>query len=201
MTPGKTGCYAARPLTPDRWADLEIVFGSSGGYCGCWCMYWRAPRKDYEGPARKEMKARFRRRVAKGPPPGLIAYSGKNEPVGWVQITPRPDVPNWSGARRLSAPENPEEADDVTVWAINCFVVRREWRRKGVSKALLAAAVAHARKLGARAIDACPVAAGDEARPAVSLYHGTAAMFQRAGFIEIARRRDDRPLMRLAIRR
>ncbi|MEE2690380.1 MAG: GNAT family N-acetyltransferase [Pseudomonadota bacterium] len=89
----------------------------------------------------------------------------------------------------------------MTVWAINCFVVRREWRRKGVSKALLAAAVAHARKLGARAIDACPVEAGDEARPAVSLYHGTAAMFQRAGFTEIARRRDDRPLMRLAIKR
>lgn len=201
MTAKAKSDYAVRPLTPDRWSDLETVFGASGGYCGCWCMYWREPRKDYEGPARKEMKARFKRRVSNGPPPGLIAYSKDGEPVGWAQVTPRPDVPNWNGARRLSAPADPADAEDGKVWALNCFVIRRDWRRKGVSKALLAAAVAHAKKGGARALDACPVEAADKARPAVSLYHGTAAMFVRAGFAEIARRRDDRPLMRLEFKR
>jgi hypothetical protein len=37
------------PLTPERWADLETVFGGGRGDCGrCWCMYWRLPRRDFE---------------------------------------------------------------------------------------------------------------------------------------------------------
>lgn len=190
--------FQTRPLTPARWADLEAVFGPAGGYCGCWCMYWRAPRRDFEDPsARKKMKSRFKKRVEGGPPPGLIAYAPDGEPIGWAQVAPRPDVPNWNGPRRLSTPPDPTEAEDREIWAINCFVVRRNWRGKGVSKALLAAAIAFAQKNGARALDACPVEVNGETRAPVSIYHGTAAMFERAGFVEIARRRDDRPLMRL----
>jgi hypothetical protein len=46
------------------------------------------------------------------------------------------------------------------------------------------------------ALDACPVEAGAD-RPPSSLYHGLASTFRRAGFREVARRRADRPLMRL----
>lgn len=190
-----------RPLTPDRWGDLEAVFGPSGGYCGCWCMYWRAPRRDFEDKtARKKMKARFKARVKRGPPPGLIAYNGEDEPVGWIQVGPRPDTPNWNGPRRLSAPVDAADANDAQVWSINCFVVRRGFRGAGVARALLSAAVAWARRNGARAVDACPVDTGGERRNPVSLYHGAAAMFKRAGFVESARRRADRPLLRLALK-
>jgi GNAT superfamily N-acetyltransferase len=193
--------FRARPLTPDRWPDLEAVFGPAGGYWGCWCMYWRAPRSDFTDPVKRtKLKSRFKRRVADGPPPGLIAYAPGGEPVGWAQVAPRLDVPNWNGPRRLSAPPETTEAEDPKVWAVNCFVVRRDWRGKGVAKALLAAAVAFARKSGARFLDACPVDVNGEMRPPVSIYHGTAAMFKRAGFVEIARRRGDRPLMRLDLR-
>jgi hypothetical protein len=47
-------------------------------------------------------------------------------------------------------------------------------------------------------LDACPVDA-DANRPPVSLYHGVASTFRRAGFREVARRRPDRPLMRLRL--
>jgi hypothetical protein len=36
---------------------------------------------------------------------------------------------------------------------------------------------------------------------AVSLYVGHAGVFERAGFREVARRKDNRPLMRLDLRR
>lgn len=159
-------------------------------------MYWRAQRSDFVGPQRKTMKARFRRRVKAGPPPGLIAYA-EGEPVGWLQVGPRADVPNWNGRRRLSAPLDEREAGDPSVWGVSCFVVRREWRGKGVSRALLAAALGWAQANGARCLDACPVEIAGEKKPPASLYHGTAEMFRRAGFEEIARRRDDRPLLRL----
>jgi len=66
----------------------------------------------------------------------------------------------------------------------------------GISRALLDGAVKWARKNGARVLDACPVDP-DAKRPPISLYHGVASTFRRAGFREIVRRRDDRPLMRL----
>jgi hypothetical protein len=36
------------PLTPERWADFERLFGPRGAYGGCWCMYWRITRSTIE---------------------------------------------------------------------------------------------------------------------------------------------------------
>ena len=157
-------------------------------------MYWRLPRTQFEGPARKSLKQKFRAIVKKSPP-GLIAYRGA-APVGWIQFGPRAATPNWNGARRTSAPVRADEAADPRVWAVNCFVVPREHRGEGVAAALLAGAINYARSRRAHKIDACPVETEDKANPA-SIYHGVASMFERAGFEEIARRRDNRPLMRL----
>ena len=140
MNPSDEPVYQRRALTPERWPDLETVFGPSGACWGCWRLCGRAPRRDFVGPQRKTMKARFRRRVKAGPPPGLIAYAG-GEPVGWAPVGPRADTPNWNGRRRLSAPLEEREAGDPSVWGVSCLVVRREWRGNGVSRALLAAAL------------------------------------------------------------
>lgn len=111
----KTAAIACNPLTPERWSDFEKVMGSNGGFCGCWCMYWRLPRGAFEGPARKTLKAKFRKLVKEGPPPGIIAYRGE-DPVGWVQVGPRANTPNWNGARRLSAPPDAADAADPDCW-------------------------------------------------------------------------------------
>ncbi len=188
--------YRFAPLTPDRWDDLVVVFGRGRGVCSqCWCMYWRAPRKEFEAALGDRNKRAFKARVEAGPPPGLLAYAG-DEPVGWVQVGPRADVPQWNGARRLSAPGPGVSADDPGVWGISCFAVRVGWRGKGVATALLDAAIDWARSNGARLVEACPVAA-ETKRQNISLYHGVASTFARAGFVEVARRRPDRPLMRL----
>jgi GNAT superfamily N-acetyltransferase len=194
----QTGDVTTAPLTLDRWKDLVVVFGSGRGVCSqCWCMYWRLPRREFEASLRTGNRRLFHARVAAGPPPGLIAYAD-GEPAGWVQIGPRSDVPNWNGPRRLSAPTPEAPADDPRVWAISCFATKAGWRGQGIHTALLAAAVDWARENGARIVDACPVEV-DEKRQPISLYHGVASTFRRAGFKEVARRRDDRPLMRLKI--
>ena len=36
------------PVTPDRWDDLERLFGASGAYSGCWCTWWRLGSKEWE---------------------------------------------------------------------------------------------------------------------------------------------------------
>jgi GNAT superfamily N-acetyltransferase len=186
------------PLTPERWADLEKVFGGGRGDCGrCWCMYWRLPRRDFEASLGDKARQLFRARVEAGPPPGLVAYRD-GDPVGWVQVGPRADVPRWNGARRLTAPMHDAPADDPCVWGISCFVTRSGCRRQGIATALLAGATRWARENGARLLDACPVDTCSN-RPPTALYHGIASTFREAGFREVARRRPDRPLMRLAL--
>lgn len=193
--------FAAFPLTPDRWEDLVTVFGGGDGKgdCGrCWCMWWRLPRASVVDGLGKENKALFRKRVRAGPPPGLVGYD-EEEPVGWVQVGPRADVPNWNQPRRLTAPLDPDDAGDPTAWGISCFVVRAGYRRRGYFGGLLDAAIDWARDNDARVLDACPVDTQDR-RPAAGLYHGLAPAFRDRGFTELARRRPDRPLMRLSLR-
>jgi GNAT superfamily N-acetyltransferase len=92
--------------------------------------------------------------------------------------------------------------DDTPVWSIVCFVVGRRSRGQGVAKALLDAAVHYARDHGATTLEAYPVDLADGERIAsASVYRGTVAMFERAGF-EVAERRrapgakTERPIMR-----
>lgn len=156
------------------------------------------PRKAFDAALKsKAAEALFRKEVGSGPPPGVLAYRGE-DPVGWVRVSPRKAAPQWNGVRRTSAPVDPSEIDDEGVWAITCFVVPRAERGQGVATALLQGAIAFAEENGARAIDACPVEAEGEKNPA-SIFHGVASMFARAGFVEIARRKPSRPLMRLSL--
>ena len=36
------------PASGSRWADLEALFGERGACGGCWCMFWRVPRKQFD---------------------------------------------------------------------------------------------------------------------------------------------------------
>lgn len=196
--PKSSSTLVCRPLTPALWPDLKTVFGPAGGCWGCWCQAWMLPRKDFDAALKsKTAEAHFRNEIDSGPTPGLLAYRGE-DPVGWVRVSPRRAAPQWNGPRRTSAPLDPSEIEDDGIWAITCFVVPRAERGQGVATALLQGAIAFAEENGARAIDACPVEADGEKNPA-SIFHGVASMFARAGFVEIARRRDLRPLMRLSV--
>ena len=40
--------FSYKPLTEALWNDLELLFGKNGAYGGCWCMFWRIKRKDFD---------------------------------------------------------------------------------------------------------------------------------------------------------
>jgi hypothetical protein len=181
------------PLTPDRWRDLETLFGPDrGANSGCWCMWWRLTRPAWRQMPKAERKARFRKIVKDGPPVGLIALWA-NEPVGWVQVAPRRATPTFNTSP-VAAPGDPNDDLD-RVWAITCFYIATAGRRTGVANALAAAAVAHAFAHGAAAIEACPKE--PDGRASGDLFMGTPSVFRRLKFREVARRTPARPLMRL----
>jgi GNAT superfamily N-acetyltransferase len=176
-----------RPLTPDLWPALEDLFGKAGASNGCWCMYWRLGGA-YGRRPRSENRADFQAIVSEGPPPGLLAFEGERA-VGWCQVTPRSDLPWLDKARNLG------RVDEAPVWVVSCFFIRRTHRRKGVASALIAAALAAAKRAGVPALEAYPI---DVSRPGATRnrYTGVAASFERAGFKVVARRAADRPIMR-----
>jgi GNAT superfamily N-acetyltransferase len=177
-----------RPLTPELWPALEELFGKNGACSGCWCMYWRIGSA-YRKRPRGKNKAAFRAVVDSGPPPGLLAFDG-DLAVGWCQLTPRDALPWLDRAWRL------ERVDQLPVWSISCFYIRIGYRRKGVTAALIAAAIAVAKRAKAPALEAYPL---DAALTPSASSTGFATTFERAGFKTVARHVAPRPIMRFEL--
>jgi GNAT superfamily N-acetyltransferase len=89
--------------------------------------------------------------------------------------------------------------DDRPVWSITCFYIEAKARRQGVMAGLIEAAIAYARRNGADLLEAYPwdVASGGLAD--ARAYMGTRPPFAKLGFKEAARRRPQRPLMRIEV--
>jgi GNAT superfamily N-acetyltransferase len=186
-----------RPLTPGLWPDFEALFGKQGGCYGCWCTYFRLPPAARRENTAQRNKDFIRARVEAGPPPGLLAFE-EGKAVGWMQIGPRADVPEWNNARRASAPLGPDDRNDPRVWAISCFFIHASARGRGLSHRLVAAGVAFARGGGARLLEACPM---DYAKVphSAGLFVGSTRVFEKAGFVRVAQRKAGRPLVRLEL--
>ena len=187
-----------RPLTPERWGDLESVFEARGCSVarGCWCMYYRVSGKasGFTRPGdtqRARSKAALRKLAAQDPPPGLIGYRGTT-PVGWVALGPREDFAKLANSPTM------KPVDGEPVWSIVCFVVPSEYRKQGVAGELLAGAVAFARKRGVKLLEAYPVDKGVKGASDAPWF-GSKRLFDEAGFEEVLRRKPARPIVRLAL--
>jgi GNAT superfamily N-acetyltransferase len=178
------------PVTPDRWDDLERLFGPGGAYANCWCTWFVLTSRGWEDTPPAGRRALMAGMVADGEEPGLLAYRD-GEPVGWVAVGPR------SRYARMMSPHAVvyRPLDDRPSWVINCFFVSRPERRSGVASALLDAAVAFAFDRGARLIEAYPLDLERASPTDASLYVGSLRMFLDAGFEEVARIKD-RPVVR-----
>jgi GNAT superfamily N-acetyltransferase len=177
---GKLGTtIRVEAASPDRWADLAILFESDGPR-GCWCQYWRQSSGAYSAGGPGSGERNLRALVDGGPPaPGLIAFDD-GEPVGWVGLGPRASMERLVRSRTIPA------IDEVPVWSIICFKVRVGHRRKGVAKALLAAAIDYAFAHGAPAIEAYPIDPEGKRLDVSFSYVGFTRMFEAAGFERIA---------------
>ena len=182
-----------KPLTPGRWADFEKLFGPRGACAGCWCMFWKLPNRDFQSLAYDGNKAAQKAIVESGHAPGLLAYHGR-EAVGWIAVEPRSQYPRLARSRVLAP------VDEQPVWSISCFFTRRDVRGKGVTAALLKACVEHVRKHGGKIVEGYPTEPKGGKLPAAFAYTGLASAFRDAGFTEVARRSETRPIFRYVIR-
>src|SRR5207253_588917 len=88
-------------VTPERWPDLRRLFGANGACGGCWCMWWKLPRRDFVRGKGAGNERELRAIVRSGAAPGLLAYEG-DRPVGWCAIEPRDAYPRFESSRVLA---------------------------------------------------------------------------------------------------
>jgi len=187
---------AVEPAHPDRWDDVVAAFGRRGeDPSWCWCRRFLGVA---EGSGPTDNRAALRHEIENSlVEPGLIAYLD-GRPVGWTRVMPRSALP---GVRANTALRRVLPVDPGAWW-VTCFAVDQRARGNGVGTALLNAAVAHASRHGATAVEGHPVDVDALRASRVSgsaIFTGTLAMFLAAGFTEVARTYPSRPVMRRAL--
>lgn len=181
------------PVTPDRWNDLEALFGPRGAVGGCWCMWWRLKRSEFDQQKGAGNRAALQAIVTADEVPGLLAYV-EEQPVGWVSLGPRENFPVLERSRVL------KRVDDQPVWSVVCFFIAKPYRRQNVSLKLLQAAVDYARTHAAQIVEGYPEEPRPGQAPHPFVFTGLASTFRQAGFVEVLRRSETRPIMRYMIR-
>lgn len=186
-----TADLTIHPATPARWPDVEAVFHDCADARRCWCAYWYLPNRDFKAGWGEGNRHVLRDRVAAGLEPGVLAYAG-GEPAGWAGVAPRADFDRL----RRSKPLAPLDTQPIpgSVWALNCFVVRKAQRRRNMMRPLIRGAVAHAVAHGATVVEAYPV--DSDKLSSWDLFLGSMAAFHETGFVEVARRLPRRPILR-----
>lgn len=174
-----------RPLTAARVDDVKTVTRGTSG-AACWDLFPRytGAQQRALGIARSGARTEERRRAAlaklarrRKNSAGLVAYQD-GEPIGFISLGQRHD---FSVVERSRATP---PVDDVPAWVIPCITVRRSHRGKGVSIAMIRAAVDYAGARGAPAVEAYPRASRTRVHDDYAFF-GTEPMFRKAGFQQV----------------
>jgi len=167
------------PATPDRWSDLESLFGTSGADAGCWCMSWRQTEAQLANATSESNRVLFKGQIDSAVSPGLLGYMG-DKAVGWCGVSPRASFVRLEHHRHFQNPTT-----DKAIWTIICLFVSKQARKQGIASGLLNAAVKYAIANGAQAIEAYPVNSHGKPLTAKEAFPGTVPMFLKVGFKEI----------------
>jgi len=175
MTTGHSRCEI-HPLSPERLPDYLRFFDGDAfadnprwASCYCQCFYEDHSRIVWSERTATENRERACERVSGRSMQGYLAYLG-DDVVGWCNAAPR----------NLLRALDDEPIDDAdSVGTILCFVVRPQFRGRGIARALLANACEGFRKQGLRVAEANP-------RPTASTpaeqHFGPLSMYLGAGF-------------------
>ena len=181
------------PLTKENWKNFENLFGEKGACAGCWCMFWRIRRKEYNASRGAGLKRKMKKLVQDGTIPGILAYDN-DKPIGWCSVAPREEFPVLENSKVL------KRIDNKPVWSVVCFFIKKEYRKKGLSVDLLNAVKIYVKNNKGKLIEGYPVEPKTGKTADVFAWTGLASAFRKAGFKEIIRRSETRPIMRYSIK-
>ena len=181
-----------KPVTMVEWPDMQRLFGPNGADGGCWCMWWRIKRSEFNRMHGEENRRAMEAIIRSGEVPGLIAYL-RNEPIGWCSVAPREAFPVLDRSPVL------KRVDNQPVWSIVCFYVLQRYRHCGLTRHLIDAALDYARANGAQIVETYPVDPETSRFDPGGAFPGTIGTFRKLGFKEVARRSKRRAVLRYVL--
>jgi GNAT superfamily N-acetyltransferase len=162
-------------LLPDWLAFFDHdAFADNPEWAPCYCTFFHADsaEKPFEERGGPENRAAACALLAAGRMAGYLAYAG-GKVVGWCHAAPRLLIPNVQLDPRRAVD------DAERVGAVVCFVIAAPYRRRGIARALLDAALDGFRRQGLAIAEAYPRQySTDDA----DNYHGPLALYLQAGF-------------------
>ena len=67
-----------KPVTTTEWPDMQRLFGPNGADGGCWCMWWRIKRSEFDRKHGEENRRAMEAIIRRGEVPGQLAYLEKS---------------------------------------------------------------------------------------------------------------------------
>jgi GNAT superfamily N-acetyltransferase len=178
------------PLTMNNWKKFVQLFGTKGACGNCWCMFYRLkPQTFKEGKKNNGNRDAMKEVICEGQPAGLMAFH-KDEPIAWCAFAPREAFIKLENSRVH------KRIDDKAVWSIPCTFIAKNYRRKGVSVALLKGVIAFSRSKGIKIIEAYPAIPTQQKLPDSFAWIGLYKSFEKAGFTIVDRTSKNRPMVR-----
>ena len=178
------------PLSRANWTKFVELFGPRGACGQCWCMYYRLSKAEFlEGKADGGNKEAMQSLVRSNLPTGILAFY-EGQPVAWCAFAPREHF------LKLEKSRVHKRIDNQPVWSIPCFFVGKNFRRQGISVALLKGVVKYAQAHGIKIIEAYPTIPTSETLPDSFAWIGLYKSFERAGFEIVDRTSKNRPMVR-----
>jgi ribosomal protein S18 acetylase RimI-like enzyme len=127
--------------------------------------------------------------IERGEYDGYLLYRG-SQPIGWCQVGPRD--------RLLKLCEQFSLEPDPETWAITCFLIHPDFRRRGFAGTLLGAVLEDLPARGVRRVEAFP-RRGPNLDP-LDLWNGPEELFRSVGF-KVFREDPIRPILVRHLRR
>lgn len=178
------------PLSKNNWGKFVQLFGDRGACGNCWCMWPRLTRMEFqEGKENEGNKSAMKELVWAGKPAGILGFY-EDLPIAWCAFAPREDF------LKLEKSRVHKRIDDQPVWSIPCFFIDKNFRKLGVSVALLKGVIQYARTNKIRIIEAYPTIPTQEKLPDSFAWIGLYKSFEQAGFEIVDRTSKNRPMVR-----
>jgi GNAT superfamily N-acetyltransferase len=178
------------PLSKNNWDKFVQLFGIRGACTNCWCMSFRLKNKEFmAGKQNDGNKNAMKKLVWENKPTGILAFYNE-QAIAWCAFAPREvyvKVENSRVHKRI---------DELPAWSIPCFFIDKNFRRKGVSVALLKGVIEYAKQNNIGVIEAYPTIPTQEKLPDTFAWIGLYKSFERAGFEIADHTSKNRPMVR-----
>jgi hypothetical protein len=186
--------YTTRLLTPDTWADFSaLVEANNGVWGGCWCIGFHREGIGKESTAARNREAKLVHVNNRTVHQMLVYRDGVC--VGWCQYGPPGEVATIKNPKAYQ-----KDLIDLPDWRIGCLFTGGGYRRNGVARAGLAAALSEIGQAGGGVVEAYPEQLdGRGHQRGAYLHTGPASLFEEFGFVRDRRIAKWRWVMRLDV--